>query len=165
MRHRFLMLSSVVAVLLVGLSMFAAVPVIAQSQPDNWTPPRTPWGAPNLQGVWDFRTITPMERPTGFEDIDVLTDQEVTEFEAASEAQRAALDVETPFDTVGNYNQFWFDAGTAVVDTKRTGGVSLVRKRAEASGDTRQRQGALLKTWDLVVCRSVASWVLIQVHR
>ena len=41
-------------------------------------------------------------------------------FEAASEAQRAALDVETPFDTVGNYNQFWFDPGTAVVDTKRT---------------------------------------------
>src|SRR2546423_963739 len=33
----------------------------AASKP--WTPPRTPWGHPDLQGVWDYRTITPLERP------------------------------------------------------------------------------------------------------
>jgi len=120
MSHRFLVRLSVVAALFVGVTLFAPVLVIAQTELDTWTPPRTSWGSPDLQGVWDFRTITPMERPTGFEDKDVLSDQEVAEFEAASEAQRAALDVETPFDTVGNYNQFWFDAGTAVVDTRRT---------------------------------------------
>jgi len=27
------------------------------------SPPRTPWGAPDLMGVWDFRTLTPLERP------------------------------------------------------------------------------------------------------
>ena len=27
------------------------------------TVPRTAWGQPDLQGVWDFRTLTPMERP------------------------------------------------------------------------------------------------------
>ncbi len=27
------------------------------------TPPRTPWGEPDLQAIWDFATITPMERP------------------------------------------------------------------------------------------------------
>src|SRR4029079_12285226 len=29
----------------------------------KFTPPRTPWGDPDLQGVWDYRTITPLERP------------------------------------------------------------------------------------------------------
>ena len=29
-------------------------PVAAQA------PPRTPWGEPDLQGIWDFATITPM---------------------------------------------------------------------------------------------------------
>ena len=28
-------------------------------------PPKTSWGDPDLRGVWDFRTITPMERPDG----------------------------------------------------------------------------------------------------
>ena len=25
--------------------------------------PRTPWGDPDLQGTWDFTTITPLQRP------------------------------------------------------------------------------------------------------
>jgi hypothetical protein len=25
--------------------------------------PRTPWGDPDLQGVWDYWTFTPLERP------------------------------------------------------------------------------------------------------
>ena len=25
--------------------------------------PRTGWGHPDLQGVWDFRSLTPMQRP------------------------------------------------------------------------------------------------------
>ena len=28
--------------------------------------PRTPWGHPDLQGTWDYRTITPLERPREF---------------------------------------------------------------------------------------------------
>ena len=28
----------------------------------SYNPPRTPYGRPDLQGVWDFRTITPLER-------------------------------------------------------------------------------------------------------
>ena len=29
----------------------------------SYKPLRTPFGQPDMQGVWDFRTITPLERP------------------------------------------------------------------------------------------------------
>src|ERR1700687_4777328 len=31
--------------------------------PKNWTPPRTSWGDPDLQGQWNSQTSTPLERP------------------------------------------------------------------------------------------------------
>ncbi len=82
--------------------------------------PRTSWGVPDLQGVWDFRTLTPFERPAELENKAVYTDEEVAEFEAQRLAELAGLDDAEPADTVGNYNQFWFDRGTTVVETNRT---------------------------------------------
>ena len=29
----------------------------------NWTAPRTPWGDPDLRGVWHLATYTPLQRP------------------------------------------------------------------------------------------------------
>ena len=101
-------------VLAVAAVALAAVP--AAGQPVT----RTPWGAPDLQGVWDFRTLTPMERPDELEAKDVYTEEEAAEFEARRLAEIAALDEEEPADIVGNYNQFWFDRGTTVVETNRT---------------------------------------------
>ena len=101
-------------------AMLASGTAMAQPQAENWTAPRTSWGTPDLQGVWDFRTITPMERPEELADTDVLSAAAAAQLEAQNEASRAALDTELPFDTVGNYNQFWFDPGTTVIDTKRT---------------------------------------------
>ena len=95
-------------------------PALAGAQDADWNAPRTAWGAPDLQGVWDFRTITPMERPTDLAGTEVLSDEQAATLEAQSEAAQAARDTETPFDTVGNYNQFWFDSGGAVVDTRRS---------------------------------------------
>ena len=94
------------------------LPLGASAQ-DNEVP-RTAWGAPDLQGVWDFRTLTPFERPAELQDKDVYTDEEVAEFEARRNAEIAGRDDREPADTVGNYNQFWFDAGARVVETNRT---------------------------------------------
>ncbi len=82
--------------------------------------PRTAWGAPDLQGVWDFRTLTPFERPAELENKDVYTAEEVAEFEARRNAEIAGRDDRVPADIVGNYNQFWFDAGATAVETNRT---------------------------------------------
>ena len=46
-----------------------------------WTFPRTPWGHPDLQGVWDYRTITPLERPSALSGKQFLTDDEAATFE------------------------------------------------------------------------------------
>ena len=42
----------------------------------RWTPPRTPWGDPDLQGTWDYKTITPLERPLAMAGRQFLTDEE-----------------------------------------------------------------------------------------
>ena len=52
------------------ISAFMCAPTVAQELQ------RTPWGQPNLQGVWDFRTITPMERPANLVGQEFLMDEE-----------------------------------------------------------------------------------------
>ena len=90
------------------------IPVVAQDFP------RTASGQPDLQGVWDFRTITPMERPEGLSDKPFLTAEEAAEIENIRALQDEGRDDEVPADIVGNYNTFWFDRGTSVIDTMRT---------------------------------------------
>jgi hypothetical protein len=53
--------------------------------------PRTPWGHPDLQGTWDYRTITPLERPAQYGDRQYLTDEEVKALE-----ERAAKRMDEP---------------------------------------------------------------------
>ncbi len=48
---------------------------------ENWTAPRTPWGDPDLQGMWDSRTATPFERPAVFGMREFMTEQEAAERE------------------------------------------------------------------------------------
>ena len=49
-------------------------PVAAQSATAD-APPRTAWGAPDLGGIWDFRTLIPLERPGAFEGRETLTEE------------------------------------------------------------------------------------------
>ncbi|MYD72234.1 MAG: hypothetical protein F4W89_16045 [Acidobacteria bacterium] len=95
---------------------------------------RTPDGQPDLQGVWDFRTMTPLQRPEDQEE-EFLTEEEAAEAEAAANARRAALlepsEVRTePLPAggtgaergqrVGGYNDFWLDYGTNIIGDRRT---------------------------------------------
>ena len=63
------------------IAVLSLAPVLAAAQSTNTTAlPRTPWGQPDLQGVWDFRTITPLERPSDLAGKPVLTDEEAARF-------------------------------------------------------------------------------------
>ncbi len=70
---------SVVAFAVIGL---APVSIVGQSQgqPDYMSP-TTPWGDPDLQGMWDTRTYTPLERPAEFGMREFMTPEEVAERE------------------------------------------------------------------------------------
>src|SRR5436309_88201 len=93
------------------------------------TTPRTVWGAPDLTGTWDFRTVTPMERPPELAGKATLTEKEAAEYERRMVEQRNADKHHdtTPRRTVNGtaetedvalaYNDFWWDRGTKVVGT------------------------------------------------
>jgi len=83
-----------------------------------WVPPRTSEGKPDLQGIWDFRTLTPLERPDNFSGRDVLTSEEAVQLE--ERAAQSRVDRAPPKGNPGTYNQFWFDFGTKVTPTNRT---------------------------------------------
>ena len=125
MRYRAFVSGSTVAVV---LAVWALVPVPLTGQTQavapkmtakSRTPPRTPWGKPDLQGTWDFRTVTPLERPAELAGKEVLTAAEAAEFEKGA-LVRADRDRNVPAGNVGDYNQFWYDRGTEVAGTRRT---------------------------------------------
>ena len=102
----------------------AGAPAAAQ---EEFEPPRLPDGRPDLQGVWDFRTLTPLQRPEDQESA-VLSDEEAAAVEARSAARSAELNAPTERTgellpaggAVGGYNHYWVDQGAGVVDDQRT---------------------------------------------
>ena len=98
----------------------ALAPAAVRAQEPDAEAPRTPWGAPDLNGVWDFRTLTPFERPEDLADQAFFTPEEAAEYEADRLAAFEIRDTLEPADGVGNYNQFWFDPGDSVSATNQT---------------------------------------------
>ena len=86
------------------------------------TTPRTPDGKPDLQGIWNFSTATPFERPPELAGKEFLTSAEAAEYVKKIVAgrnkdvrgQSAQTDVESA------YNDFWWDQGDQLVGTLRT---------------------------------------------
>jgi hypothetical protein len=85
----------------------------------SYKAPRTVDGQPDLQGVWNFATATPLERPGEYAGKQVLTDEEAAEY-AERDAAKFLNNLTKPADGVGNYNEFWYDGNKRVIDSKRT---------------------------------------------
>lgn len=105
----------------------------------------TPWGTPDLQGVWSHGTATPLERPDRYEGRDRLTVEEIAEANVqattfARSDRRSELSAER--DVGLAYNQFWWDRGlsdgrTALIVDPPDGKIPAQTPEAVARAETR----------------------------
>ena len=141
----------------------------------GWTHPRTSWGDPDLQGIWDQRTITPLERPEALADKAFLTDEDVAVYE-----QRAAArpDGRRPDDRRTGpsvHAPYWLDYGTRVVGSRRSSLVvdpsdgrippltSTARQKMEGAASKRVRPAASWEDrslWERCLTRGVPAGML-----
>jgi hypothetical protein len=84
----------------------------------GYIPPRTEFGAPDLQGTWSIATQTNLERADRFEGKLVISEEEALQIEARVRARNEASNQPSdpnraaPTDGgVGGYNTFWMDPG------------------------------------------------------
>jgi hypothetical protein len=150
MRHQF------VRAIIVIIGVSSALATSFGQAPARRTPLRTPWGDPDLQGLWTNATITPFERPANLSGKPVLTEDEAAEYEKQTNAARDADNRGggTDADLGRAYNQFWYDRGTKVVGTRRTSLVTdppdgrvpaltpAAQQRADARAAARKRSPA-----------------------
>lgn len=81
---------------------------------------RTPWGDPDLQGLWSNATLTPLQRPDDLGDKAFFSEDEARAYvEQRLAATNADASIGASGD-VGSYNNAWFDRGNSIVPTLRT---------------------------------------------
>jgi len=86
---------------------------------EPYTVPRTSWGDPNLEGVWDYRTITPLERRQELGDRAFYTDEEVAQLEGrAARRMEQPPDENTPVGLV--HAEYLTDPGRYLDESRRT---------------------------------------------
>ena len=111
MRNGFLAIVSIA----VGTALFLPVHVNGQPATANTvSESRTLWGDPDLQGIWNHGTATPLERPDAQSGREFLTEEEIAEVNLnattfASSERRGDLSKDR--DVGLAYNQFWWDRG------------------------------------------------------
>ena len=106
------------ALLLTAAAAVALAPPPAFAQSAD--APRTPWGKPDLQGVWNFATLTPMERPAALAGQERLTEEDVANIVARSAQFTELLSERGVGGNTGTYDEFWFDFGSDVSADRRT---------------------------------------------
>jgi hypothetical protein len=108
-----------------------AIVTLAQLSAAAQSVPRTPWGDPDLQGTWDFTTITALERPAALRGREFLTESEAAALEKQINQQRFQTEVESPGSLGGvpraesdpgiyNLAWWWEPGGRRLVRTRRS---------------------------------------------
>ena len=100
--------------------LICLAPIVALGQPVSQSVPRTAWGDPDLRGIWDYWTFTPLERPGEFDGRERLTDEEAAAVASEGNAAALARDAQPPpAGAVGAYGQaVWTDRARATALTQ-----------------------------------------------
>ncbi len=103
----------------ISMSVAASLSAAAFAADSNYTAPRNEWGQPDLRGVWNFSSNTPLERPARYAEQEYLTDDDVARIREEAQAEIASSDGNSSQGGVGGYNQFWIE-GLPVEENRRT---------------------------------------------
>jgi hypothetical protein len=138
-----------------GQGLTPAAKVKTTTAAKTSTPPLTPDGHPDLQGIWSNSTLTPLERPSQLAGKEFLTEKEAADYEKLQlqNMNRDRRDGGALADLGRAYNDAWYDSGTKIVGKRRT---SLVidppdgkipaftpeaQKRQDARAEERRKKG------------------------
>ena len=72
-------------------SITAAITGSVLAQDSDFEVPRTQYGQPDLQGVWNFSSYVPLQRPAQFADKAFLTPEDIAALAARTEAGLQAI--------------------------------------------------------------------------
>ncbi len=110
-----------------GLMAALVLSMPAYSEDSSYKPQRNSQGQPDIQGVWDFRTLTPLERPKALGDQAVFTTEEQAAFRTQAvdatdvdKLREKTAKTDAATDIEGAYNNFWMDYGTTMNEDRRT---------------------------------------------
>ncbi|HUA18880.1 MAG TPA: hypothetical protein VMB25_09055 [Bryobacteraceae bacterium] len=106
-----------------ALTLISIAPLWAQASTANkWAAPRTPDGHPDLSGIWDAASMTPLERPVELGTKAFYTPEEMAAYEKqrARDLNRDRRDGTAQADLARAYNDGWFDRGAHLGSNHRT---------------------------------------------
>ena len=113
-----------IKLLLFVCTLFAPISLSFGQTADDYVAPRTEWDQPDLQGIWNFNSNTPMQRPDRFGTQEFLTPEEAEQDRLRQEERRIAADareaelVVNPVappagaSSTGGYNSFWYETAS-----------------------------------------------------
>ena len=131
----------------------------------TYTPAKTPWGDPDIQGVWDNHSTVPLERPTRLGDKKTYTDEELRNmrgFRAGSAGRTNTASSVDQLDRVRAYDDFWGQAEgvkdnrTAQIEDPANGRIPALTPAAKAAQEaylathpsTDEGSGSDVTHWD-----------------
>ena len=128
------------------IAVVALVPVVVSAQPGRAR-------RPNLEGIWNSATATPLERPANLRDKPFFTAKEAAEFEAEIARRNEEPPPGAKRTGTGTYNTFYREFGTSVVKTLRT---SIITEPADgripaltpAAAEVKRRRLEALKKFE-----------------
>ena len=87
---------------------------------EDYQVPKTAWDQPDLQGVWNFSSDIPMQRPSQYGKREYMTEEEIAEIRARRVVRDEGSDAAIPNGGVNEaYNDFWVETG-GIGDVART---------------------------------------------
>jgi hypothetical protein len=144
----------IAVVLMAGGLVWAQAPAAKDAKPAAAVA-KTPWGHPDLQGTWDYRTITPLERPRELAGRELYTEEEAAKLEG-----RAGRRMDGPPESVQpglTHAQYMTDPGQRHADRRtslivdppdgRVPALTNEGKARQARQPNRGASGAVIASW------------------